>query len=277
MEPRLRRELSALARSYAKHHGLPGYASNGEVPAVLFIDYDVIGERWGRRHGNFLDASYERITGDSAWAARLRKTHTQRHALPVEYCDAALEPDSCNSSDALLMNVLCYPGVLGYEPMARLLGMTADPESALTFGFRPRVPFVTGRRDSTEVDALLGDLMVEAKLTKTGITAKPEVALRRYAKLDSVFNMGELPHTGDGLYDGYQIIRNVLAAWEHGLRFRLLYDERRPDLIEGLYCILLAMRASELRTRSGAITWQQIAGASPAPLGAFLKEKYGIG
>ena len=204
----------------------------------------------------------------------MRKAHTQRHALLVEYRDAALELDSCNSSDALLMNVLCYPGVLGHEPMARLLGVTADPESPLTFGFRPRAPFVTGRRDSTEGDALLGDLRVEAKLTETGFTAKPEVALRRYAELDSVFNVSELPHTGAGLYDDYQIIRNVLAAWEHGLRFRLLYNQRRPDLIEGLYCVL---RASELRTRCGAITWQQIAGASPAPLGAFLKEKYGIG
>ena len=65
----LRRELGALARSYAKRHGLPAYASNGEEPAVLFVAYDVhhdIGERWGRRHGTFLDASYERIPGDSA-------------------------------------------------------------------------------------------------------------------------------------------------------------------------------------------------------------------
>jgi hypothetical protein len=231
----------------------------------------------GRRHGNFLDASYERITGDPAWAARLRKTHAQRHALPVEYRDAARELDSANSSDALLMNVRCYPGILQHEPMARLLGVSAGHEPSLPFGFRPRVSFVTDRRDGTEVDALVGNLMVEAKLTEDGFTAKPEAALRRYAELDTVFNVGELPRTGDGLYDGYQIIRNVLAACKHGLRFRLLYDERRPDLIEGLYRVLSAVRVSELRARCGAITWQRIAGASPAPLGAFLKEKYGIG
>jgi len=77
-------------------------------------------------------------------------------------------------------------------------------------------------------------------------------------------------------YLGYQLIRNVLAAYAHGCRFCVVHDERRPDLREAWFEVMAAVRDAEMRTRCAVVTWQELAAAAPAGLREFLAEKYGI-
>ena len=104
----LRRLVNKAAKTYAARYRLPHYLSlNRTEPTVLFFRYqDAL------VHGNFLDASYRAICSNQGWARRLRKSHPRKTALPVKRRAEAMELDSCTSSDALLMNVFCYPGVL---------------------------------------------------------------------------------------------------------------------------------------------------------------------
>ena len=75
-----------------------------------------------------------------------------------------MELDTCTSSDALLMNIFCYPGLSRDCRVPALLG--TDPGASLCFGYKARVPLVDGRFDRTEVDLRLGNVLVEAKLTE---------------------------------------------------------------------------------------------------------------
>ena len=77
-------------------------------------------------------------------------------------------------------------------------------------------------------------------------------------------------------YAGYQLIRNVLAAYAEGCSFCVVHDERRPDLREGWFNVMKAVRSAEMRTRCKVMTWQELAGLAPAGLQEFLELKYGI-
>jgi hypothetical protein len=138
------------------------------------------------------------------------------------------------------------------------------------------VPFRTGRADNTEVDMRLGDTFVEAKLTEGGFGSLSETGLARYRDADKVFDHALLPRTADGKIACAQLVRNVLAARHHGVRFRRIYDVRRPDLLEGAYQVLQAVRDTGLRARYGVVTWQELAAVSPEALRVFVGEKYGI-
>ena len=269
-ERELRQLIIEAAKRYADSHNLPYYLSLGQTnPVVLFLP-----SQEPLRHGNFLDASYRAICGNPEWARRLQKAHTQRLALPEERRAEAMELDSCTSSDALLMNVFCYPGVFQHGPLVQLLGLSTAAEPRLGFGFNPGVP----RRDSgrdTEVDLKVEDLLIEAKLTETGFTDKRIEVVERYCDFQAVFEPSTLPML-DGQYRHYQLLRNVLAAHHLGFRFRLICDERRDDLIDAVSCIVSAVRDPELRARCGVVTWQEVARCVPEALQSFLLDKYGI-
>ena len=269
-ERELRQLIIEAAKRYADSHNLPYYLSLGQTnPVVLFLP-----SQEPPRHGNFLDASYRDICGNQEWARRLQKAHPQRLALPEERRAEAMELDSCTSSDALLMNVFCYPGVFQHGPLVQLLGLSTAAEPRLGFGFNPGVP----RRDSgrdTEVDLKVEDLLIEAKLTETGFTDKRIEVVERYCDFQSVFEPSTLPML-DGQYRHYQLLRNVLAAHHLGFRFRLICDERRDDLIDAVSCIVSAVRDLELRARCGVVTWQEVARCVPEALQSFLLDKYGI-
>ena len=269
-ESELRQRIIEMANRYADSHNLPYYLSLGRTnPVVLFLP-----SQEPLRHGNFLNASYRAICGNPEWARRLQKAHSQRQALPEERRAEAMELDSCTSSDALLMNVFCYPGVFQHDPLVQLLGLSTAAEPRLCFGFNPGVP----RRDSgrdTEVDLKVDDLLIEAKLTETGFTDKRIEVVERYCDFQAVFEPSVLP-TLDGQYRHYQLLRNVLAAHHLGFRFRLICDERRDDLIDAVSCIASAVRDPELRARCGVVTWQEVARCVPEALQSFLLEKYGI-
>jgi hypothetical protein len=77
-------------------------------------------------------------------------------------------------------------------------------------------------------------------------------------------------------YAGYQLIRNVLAAFAEGCCFCVVHDARRPDLREAWFDVMRAVRSAEMRTRCKVMTWQELAGWAPVELQEFLEEKYGI-
>jgi hypothetical protein len=80
----------------------------------------------------------------------------------------------------------------------------------------------------------------------------------------------------EAAYAGYQLIRNVLAAYAEGCSFCVLHDERRPDLREAWFAVMAAVKNAELRTRCKVLTWQELAALLPEELQDFLDCKYGI-
>ena len=156
----LRRELSAANAAYASREHAPHAISYGETPVVVYRQSDC-----GRHHGNFISPSYRAILKRPQWRRRLEKVHSQgNHSLPK--ADRVWrELDSSMSSDALLMNIFCYPGVTRRRDLCLLLG--TEIGDIPQFGFRPRVPLLTGAVERTEVDMKLGRVLFEAKLMET--------------------------------------------------------------------------------------------------------------
>src|SRR5215469_5958106 len=155
----LRAELSLRGMRYAAAHGLVFERTDGAVPSIIFAR----GE--DARHGNFHPLAYEAICARPEWKRRLEKVHTAHKRMRVRADWKWMELDCANSSDALLMNVFCHPGVMECAGVRATLGVAAGamPE----FGVKPRTPLRGGKCDNTEVDMRVGELLVDAKLTET--------------------------------------------------------------------------------------------------------------
>ena len=227
-------------------------------------------------HGNFIDAAYRRICANPAWAARLTKPHTaKRQAKRTgshEEIRAWCELDASTSSDALLMNIFCYPRV--FTPrLCTLLGVEAGTQPE--FGYHPCLELDRKLKDRTEIDMRLGNLLVEAKLTEADFQFAPYRLLERYPHFDALFDREALTLTLRGVA-GYQLIRGILAAHAEDARFCVMLDARRPDLIEAWYAVIRAVRTYEMQSRLRLLTWQEIAATVPATLTKFLDAKYGI-
>jgi hypothetical protein len=262
----LRRDISQRNIDRARNHGHE--LSYGPTPSVIYCEEE-------GKHGNFLSASYRAICAHPEWHKRLRKSYTGARWVPRAGDRSRCELDCANSSDALLMNVFCYPKVLLRAELCSLLGI--EPGLVPKFGFRPRIPLTNGRGDATEVDMKLGDLLVEAKLTETGFQTAARRLVLRYRDLGEVFDVAQLPGSEDVVYVyGYQLIRGALAAFASDSSFLLLCDGRRKDLIECWFDVVRAVRSCELRCRLKLLTWQEIAETVPRNLRMFLNEKYGI-
>ena len=264
----LRRELSNRNREYARRLSLDCRESHGESPIVCYM-----ASAEDRQHGNFLQQSYRAILNHQSWRKRLEKPHTSAYeALPREGFRWR-ELDSCNSSDALLMNIFCYPGVTRRRAVGNLLGteVSGEPE----FGFKARVPLANGKADRTEVDMKLGQLLVEAKLTEANFQSKAAEVVESYRDFREVFDACELPRY-NGSYGSYQLIRNVLAAHASGCALCVMIDARRPDLGEAWYEVARCIRPHDLRQRCKILTWQELAATLPRRVQDFLAEKYGI-
>jgi hypothetical protein len=265
----LRAELGLRAEQYARSYGLPHCLSYSQPPTVCFERYDD-----DSRHGNFLAATYRAMLRNPNWRRRLQKVHSQgRRFLARQENGFWRELDACTSSDALLMNVFCYPSVFRDGRVCAMLDV--KPRAIPTFGFRARVPLANGKFDRTEVDMRLGDLLIEAKLTESDFQRAPKVVVRAYPDFSEVFDGSDLPQTGRD-YGSYQLIRNVLAAHASGCAFCVLTDARRPELIEAWYAVMKCVRAVDLRIRCKVLTWQELGKALPRSLRGFLAEKYGI-
>jgi hypothetical protein len=304
----LRRELAARSRAHAR--GRAHVESYGGQPVIVYAPE-------AGRHGNFLDRAYEAIASRPEWMRRFNKIHAQgRRALPKPTLDPNRkwrELDSSMSSDALLMNVFCTPGVVESTAMRSVLGLEAGVRAE--FGWKARVPLNSGLVDRTEVDMRLGSLLVEAKLTESGFQTRKAAVVEAYRDFDVAFERELLPRvaiplgrqkeavefpelysqeyeeTDPGVsssisrmmpraaepgYASYQLIRNVLAACAHGYSFCVVHDARRPDLREAWYQVMAAVKSAELRVRLMVLTWQELVPLLPRDLQSFLDEKYGI-
>lgn len=269
----LRREICARNTEFAKRHCLTHVPSYGAVSVTVYAP-----ECDGKRHGNFYPATYRAILKRENWSARLNKVHSQARSVLPRADRRWRELDSCTSSDALLMNIFCCPGVCGNPAVAGMLGTEKTDEPQ--FGFRARVPLhvrLTGESpvDRTEVDMKLGPLLVESKLTEGDFQIAPAALVENYRDLEQVFDLRALPRSGER-YISYQLIRNVLAAHAGNLSFCVMLDARRPDLVEAWYAIMRCVRDSRLRTRCKVLTWQELSTILPPGLRRFLHEKYGI-
>jgi hypothetical protein len=214
------------------------------------------------------------IQANPEWRQRLRKVHTMaRRTLPRGDNGARRELDSCMSSDALLMNVFCNPGSLRLDAVANALGLESAGD--MRFGYRARVPMRENRFDRTEVDMLVGDMLVEAKLTEGDFQRAPKERLHRYRDFCEVFDEHALPRK-DGCFHGYQLLRNVLAAYDRGCGFCVLLDSRRVDLLEAWYAVMKCVIPVKMRTSCKVLTWQELSRVLPRGLRGFLAEKYGI-
>jgi hypothetical protein len=297
----LRRDLSARAEVLARAHGYLHDLSTGSAPAVIFGCDD------RGRHGNFHPASYTRICAEREWARRLAKVHTASRRSRARHDWRWMELDSCSSSDALLMSIFCHPAVfdgLRLSPSVAAL-LHVDPLARPQFGvcvgapYRPRANS-RAVADRTEIDLVLGNLFLEAKLTESDFQSARLNHVERYRDLEEVFDVGKLPRKIIAAQQlppnvdpddptvhliarpaklrvaGYQLIRNVLAAYAAEASFCVLCDGRRHDLIEIWYWVLSAIHVSNFSWRLKLLTWQELAGSLPADLQEFLAIKYGI-
>jgi hypothetical protein len=269
----LRREICARNADFALKNRLAHVPSYGAVPVTVYTP-----DPEGKNHGNFYPASYRAILKRPEWSSRLNKVHAQARTSLPRADRRWRELDSCCSSDALLLNIVCCPGVCESKAVAAMLGTerTDVPE----FGYRARVAMNSAgkgrpRFDRTEVDMKLGTLLVEAKLTENDFQNAPAELVASYRDLEEVFEVSALPRSGDR-YVSYQLIRNALAAHAGGLSFCVMLDARRPDLLEAWHAIIRAVTPVDLRTRCKVLTWQELSGVLPPGLRKFLQVKYGI-
>jgi hypothetical protein len=267
---KLKDELRERAHYLATTQGIPHYSSLGDPPTILFpVAAD------GNSHGNFHPDSWRSILASDTLARRLEKGHAQAAtALPVEHAGAR-ELDSSNSSDALLMNCFCFPGavprIMKGLGLWESVGSTALPE----FGVKAKLPKTQNRQDATELDMKIGTHIFEAKLTEKDFTSSPIDHVREYTDFDTVFDRSAL-RVVDSVLKGYQLIRNVLAAFHLNATLIVLLDQRRPDLLQEWWSVHAAIKDTAVRLRCGFRTWQQVAAASPPALAAYLAGKYGI-
>jgi hypothetical protein len=262
---RLRGELSH--RNLVRAADWVAEMSYGPVPSIIY------GENGAGEHGNFLPASYRRIMRRDAWKARLAKVYTGSRFLPRKADRTRRELECANSSDALLMNIFCHPGILRRAALCSLLGI--EPGIDPVFGFKPEIPLKNGAADRSEMDLRLGKLFIEAKLTEGDFQTTRYDMVHRYRDLEQVFDVDRLP-MNDERYRSCQLIRGALAAYAHDAIFAVFCDRRRRDLIEDCFEIMSTVASAELRCRLSVVTWQEIAAVMPKKMRIFLAEKYGI-
>jgi hypothetical protein len=312
----LRLELGIRNRLYARQH--PHVESYGGNPVIVYAPEN-------GHHGNFYAPAYAAISARPDWVYRFEKIHAQARSLPRPQIDPKRkwrELDSSMSSDALLMNVFCTPGVAGSNALRLMMGIEDTNEPI--FGWKARVPLKNGRVDRTEVDMRWGNLIVEAKLTESDFQCREAAIVKGYRDLEEVFDSSLLPRTlirtrrrraavelaeeftqewetpsdqaeevarsfhaeietradaeqpWEPGYAGYQLIRNVLAAYATDSSFCVVHDERRPDLHQAWFQIMRAVKHAETRVRCKVLTWQELVPVLPDGLREFLDLKYGI-
>ncbi len=180
-----------MARNRAYARGRAHVESYGGAPVIVY-------EPSGFGHGNFVDPAYEAIVDRPEWMRRFDKVHAQAaRSLPRPQIDPTRrwrELDSSMSSDALLMNVFCTPGVAESAAVRAICLALKGERTAPEFGWKARVPLARmPTSDRTEVDMRLGSLLVEAKLTEVGFQTRVAAIVEGYRDFDEVFDGERLP------------------------------------------------------------------------------------
>jgi hypothetical protein len=89
------------------------------------------------------------------------------------------------------MSIFCHPDVMTSTSVRVMLGI--ESEATPEFGFKPRTPLHNGKRDNTEIDMKLGQLLVKAKLTESDFQTARFNLISRYRDLEAVFDLADLP------------------------------------------------------------------------------------
>jgi hypothetical protein len=150
---------------------------------------------------------------------------------------------------------------------ARIVEAYRDFDEVFERDLLPRVEVRTARRKAAVEFA--------EEFTQEWEAAAPEDDTARVFQAELVARAWEAEPAERG-YAGYQLIRNVLAAYAEGCSFCVVHDERRPDLREAWFQVMAAVKPAEMRARCKVMTWQELAGLAPAGLREFLELKYGI-
>lgn len=246
-----RKYLTKKAIDYARINDIPfdEYSS-----AVIFKNIQ----------DNFYPLSFQNISKTSHYNVRLKKIHPK--------VKNALEMQSSNSSDALLMNVFCHPKINDWKGLKKFLSIE---EINPIFGYKPGVLKDHNIKDDTEIDMVIGDIFFEAKLTETDFTEKHVSEVMKYKNINTVFNFDVLPIKNNKI-QGYQIIRNILAAFQCKKSHCLICDIRRGDLIREYYQIINAINVDEIKLKVGVIFWQEIIKLCGADFKKYIETKYGM-
>jgi hypothetical protein len=251
---KLKNQLIKLGEMYATKHNLKCFLRKS---ALIFED-----------NKNLLPASYTCI--ENNWKKRLEKTHSHfEKKLNIR------ELDSSNSSDALLMNIFCHPELNKWKSIKKLFNLSDTKGIIPDFGYKPGVNKNGGKPDDTEIDMKLDNIYIEAKLTESDFTKKEKSIVESYDNFGEVFERDYLEHYSNK-YLNYQLIRNILAAYQDKYNFILLCDARRPDLIREFYLTVRCIKDVSLRSRCNIVLWQEVCKCVGGDLKPFLIEKYGL-
>lgn len=260
----LRITLTDIAKKYASTHKYKFNTGLKKTPESALI--------FDQTEFNFNKDTWSVIWNNTAYRSRTQKAHSS-----FDSTNPKDEMQSSNSSDALLMNIFCYPKINEWKGVKQLLQV--NDLSQLKFGHEPGISLNDGTVDRTEVDLFIQDgenkIFCESKLTETDFVFEPLSKFERYTHFDTVFDSNYLP-VFKGETANYQLVRNILAAYEFNTKFYLFIDARRPDLAKSFYQTLRCIKDIDLRQRCEIFYWQDIAAYCGADLKAFLMSKYGI-
>ena len=212
---------------------------------------------------SFHEMTYQNILSNEDWEKRTKKIHSH-------FNDGTLEMQSSNSSDALLMNIFCYPEFQQWKGPTQLLSI--DSNSEIEFGWNPKFDN-ENIGHPTEIDAKIGNHIFEAKLTEESFTTKTKDVVRRYGDFNTVFDE-DLLLNNDGNINNYQLVRNILTAYKYNFDFTVLLDESRIDLIREFLNVIKAVRISNLKKKIGFLTWQELSDVCGKKLKDYIISKY---
>lgn len=262
----LRQKLLESALVYAAAPAsIKGYNTGLEKAPETALIFD-------KKEDNFHPDSWGKIVADPKYHNRTLKAHSSFDPM-----HNVAEMQSNTSSDALLMSIFCHPSINSWKGVKQLLAVT--DLSNLIFGYQPGVLLKNNQMDRTEIDLFIETsskrIFCESKLTETDFVFESLEKFERYENFSAVFDIDNLPHF-QGFVANYQLVRNILAAYQFDGYFYLFIDARRPDLAKSFYQTLRCVKPTELRMRCEIFYWQDIAATLGADLQTFLKNKYGI-
>jgi hypothetical protein len=312
----LRHDLNTRAAQLARTHGLLHDLSTGGDAAIVFGREEGDGDRAARHGNFHpasytaicAEADWLRRLGKVHTASRRSRARKDWQWMEL---DSAVSSDALLMN--IFCHPAVFDGELLSPAIAALLNV--DAGAAPRFGARPGVPLKVGPRrkeskaaresvDRTEIDLTLSTeestLFVEAKLTESGFQTAAPALIERYRDLEAVFEVDRLPtkillpprlpenvdpddptvnlpaRVSRIRIGGYQLVRNVLAAYCAEASFCLLADARRHDLIESWYAVLSAVHSPMFTARLKLLTWQELAAVLPNDLQSYMAKKYGI-
>src|SRR5206468_1262364 len=143
------------------------------------------------------------------------------------------------------MSIFCHPEVASWKGVSDLLGFRP---AAPNYGLLALVAKNGAESDRTEIDMAVAYCFVEAKLTEADFKDSPVENVQLYDQFVSCFVVESL-RVRNQCYCSYQVIRNILAAVQHGKRHMLLCDERRSDLVREYLATVSSVRDEGVRRR----------------------------